>query len=131
MVFAISIVPLFIFVLLESVLLKSAALVSRTVLFWRYCFRYGGLIAILSIGVHSIILFLKYAPPFVLALLIGAVIHLVLGTWYVASFGQSKDGNPASVARAIVTMLIFLLLLSLLFSGFMLWATVSTSSIPQ
>jgi len=130
MSFAISLVPLFIFVLLESVLLKLATLLSRVRLFWNHCFRYGGLIALLSIGASSVIVASQHSPPLVHAMLIGAILHLALGTWYVATFGRNMDGERISVARAIVSMLIFLLLFSLIISGFMLLATILRSSTP-
>lgn len=120
MSFIIALVPLFILVLIVSVFLKSAALVTRISLFWRHCFAYGGLVVVIAIALNAVSIAFNYTPPQFIALLIAGLFHLALGTWYISKYGIIKDGSLVSAGRAVATVFIFLFFLSLFVGGLML-----------
>ena len=127
----IALVPLLFLILLPSLLLKLASVVTRIRILWRYCFLYGGLVTVISIATKVAFTALNYTSPMIFALLSGGFLHLAIGTWYLYTFARSKDGARVEVGKAAITMLVFILILSLLLSGLLLLVTIARPSMPH
>ena len=127
----ISIVPLLLLIVLPSLLLKVASVITRIRTLWRHCFLYGGLVTAISIASNVLFSAFKYTPSLTLALLCGGLLHLAIGSWYLRTLARSKDGGRIQVSRAVITMLAFILILSLLAGGLLLLTTIPRPPVQE
>ena len=107
-------VPLVTLVVLPSVFVKIAALLSRARLSWKHCFIFGSAVAFLAIGSRATSWLTGQALPVPLAIVFGSTIQLALGSWYFSSRGEDKAGKPVGLRGGLRLMIVYLLLLAFL-----------------
>ncbi len=109
-----AVVPLMTLVVLPSVFVKIAALLSRARLRWKHCFVFGSAIAFLVIGSRATSWLTGQALPVPLAVICGFTIQLALGSWYFSSRAEDKAGRPVGLRGGLRLMIVYLLLLTFL-----------------
>lgn len=104
-------------VLLPSVFLKLAALLSWKKVRWKHCFVFGAAAAILSIAGRAISLSIGHSLPVWLAGIVSCCIYLSAGSWFLSSRGIDKEGRPLGFVGGMKVIIVFLALLALFSVG--------------
>ena len=110
---ALLVIPIVVLVLLPSAALKLAAVICRVRIRWQQCFAFGGVVALASIAGRAAALYLG-RPPFGLAVVLGAMIHLTLGAWFVSTRGRDRTEKLVGRTGGVKVMIAYLLLLTAL-----------------
>ena len=115
---------LFAIVIYASCLKIAARLVRRAVLRWSRAFGFAALVSVLVMVGRNVTLSRSATAAPWIPFVIGAAIHLGLGTWFFSGAARAPDGEPLGWRRAfgvVAVTLALLLATAFLLLKFVLW----------